>query len=179
MGHTMNMQRRPLRRRAQRGVSLLVILVMVLAFGLMTLTGFYLARNQYRLVGNIQHLEQAFNQTEEVIAVAENWLVSGTNHRSAAFTTFNAAQPQLHPTSHLTDDPKTMVWSDANSLIANDGRYLIELLAQSRQLPGNSMQVGQRNVRCRKVDLFRVTARSDSIRGASRLITTAYATDGC
>lgn len=179
MNQAMKTRRQPRRGRAQRGASLLVIVVMMLALGLMSLTAFYLARNQYRLVGNIQHLEQAFNQTEAVIATAENWLASGSNHRAPAFTTFNAAQPQLHPTLHLTEDPKTMVWSDANSVAANDGRYLIELLAQSRQMPGNSMQVGQRNVRCRKVDLFRVTARSDAIRGASRLITTAYATDGC
>ena len=169
-------------RRSQRGISLLVMLVMVSALGLTTLTAFYQARNQHRLVGNIQHLEQAFNQTEAVVATAENWLSSGTSRKSAAFTTYDTTLPQLHPIGHLTAnglDPKTMNWSDANSLASGDGRYLIEQLANGRQMPGNSLQMGQRNAGCRAVDLFRVAARSNSIRGASRTIEATYATDGC
>jgi Tfp pilus assembly protein PilX len=161
---------------------LLVVMVMMLALGLMTLTAFYLARNQYRLVGNIQHLEQAFNQTEAVVATAEDWLNTGTNRKSAAFTTYDTALPQLHPMGHLTAgglDPKTMAWADTNSLVSGDGRYLIEQLAQGRQMPGNSLQAGQRSARCRAVDLFRVVARSNSTRGASRTIESTYAADGC
>ena len=50
-----------LNRRRQRGASLVVIVVMVLAMALTTLTAFLVSRNQYRLVANLQHIEQAFN----------------------------------------------------------------------------------------------------------------------
>jgi Tfp pilus assembly protein PilX len=170
------------RRQSQQGVSLLVIMVMLLALGLMTLTAYYLSRNQYRLVSNIQHLEQAFNQTEAVVATAEDWLNTGTNRKSAAFDTYSTALPQLHPSGHLTAaglDPRTMAWTDTNSLASGDGRYLVERIAVGRVLPGGSMQQGQRSARCRSVDLFRVTARSNSVRGASRTIESTYAADGC
>ena len=169
-------------KRSQRGISLVVMLVMVSALGLTMLTAFYQARNQHRLVGNIQHLEQAFNQAEAVVATAENWLNSGTSRNSTAFTTYDATLPQLHPIGRLAAsglDPKTMYWSDTNSLASGDGRYLIEQLANKRQMPGNSMQVGQKNAGCRAVHLFRVAARSNSLRGASRTIEATYVTDGC
>ncbi len=172
----------PRSRKSARGISLLIVVVMLMALGLMTLTAFNLARNQYNLVGNIQQIEQAFNQTEAVLATAENWLGSGNNSKSAGFTTYSAAQAHLHPIGQLTEsalDPKTMVWGDTNSVGSGDGRYLIELAARSRKLPGTSLQVGQRSARCRSVDLFRVQARSNAVRGASRTIESIYAADGC
>jgi hypothetical protein len=167
------------RRQSQQGISLLVIVVMLLALGLMTLTAYYLSRNQYRLVSNIQHLEQAFNQTEAVVATAEDWLNTGANRKSAAFDAYTTASPQLHPIGHLAAsgiDSRTMTWDNTNSIAAGDGRYLIERIAMSRVLPGSSLQPGGP---CRKVDLFRVIARSNAVRGASRTIESTYATDGC
>jgi Tfp pilus assembly protein PilX len=169
-------------RQSQQGISLLVVMVMLLALGLMTLTAYYLSRNQYRLVSNIQHLEQAFNQTEAVVATAEDWLNTGTNSKSTAFDSYSTALPQLHPMGHLAAsalDPQTMAWSDTNSLASGDGRYVVEQLARGRELPGNSLNLGQLNTGCKKVDLFRITARSNSVRGASRTVESTYATDGC
>ena len=49
-------------RGRQRGASLIIIVLMVLAMALTTLTAFHLSSNQYRLVANLQHIEQAFNR---------------------------------------------------------------------------------------------------------------------
>jgi Tfp pilus assembly protein PilX len=170
------------RKKAARGISLLIVVVMVMALCLMTLTAFTLARNQYNLVGNIQHIEQAFNQTEAVLATAENWLNTGNHRAASGFTTYSAAQAHLRPIGHLAAsgiDTKTMSWDDSNSLSSGDGRYLIEQLARGHKLPGTSLQLGQRSARCRAVDLFRVQTRSNAARGASRTIESIYGVDGC
>lgn len=172
-----------LNRRRQRGASLVVIVVMVLAMALTTLTAFLVSRNQYRLVANLQHIEQAFNQAEAALAAGEDWLSLGENARSAGFTSFSSTRPALHPTGHFTSiglDPKTMAWSDANSVVSADGRYTIELLARNRESTGTGLQIQQRLVgSCSSVDLFRIYATSISIRNASRTVSSIYATDGC
>ena len=61
-------------RGRQRGASLIIIVLMVLAMALTTLTAFHLSSNQYRLVANLQHIEQAFNRAEGALALGEEWL---------------------------------------------------------------------------------------------------------
>lgn len=170
-------------RQAQRGASLFIVVVLLLAIGLMTLSAFYLSRGQYRLVGNIQQMEQAFNNTEAVSAAAEQWLQTGTNAKSDGFTTYSTVTPQLYPIGKLVAlnlDTKTMAWDDTNSALVGGGRYLIEQLAASRAMPGGSLQVGQRSTgACRAVNLYRITAWSSGPRGAVRLIETLQATNAC
>ena len=164
-------------------MSLLVVVALLLAIGLMALTAFTLSRGQYQLVGNIQYQEQAFQQAETASAIAENWLTTTANSRLAAFDTYSSATPGLYPEGKMTElgrDPKTMVWTDSNSVTAGSGRYVIERIARSVKQPGASLQVAQKaTAACRSVDLFRVISRSSSTRGSSRLIETYVATDGC
>lgn len=169
-------------RQSQQGASLLIVIVMIAAIGLTTLSAFYLSRNQYRLVGNIQHLDQAFNQTEAVVANGENWLATGANRSAAGFVARTTTQPALYPIGYLAAnsiDPKTLSWDDSNSVAAGNGRYLVERIAQGRAMAGSGLQAGQRSSACRAVDLFNVIGRSNSVRGASRTVSSIYATDGC
>ena len=170
-------------RRTQRGASLLVVVVMLLAIGLMSLTAFHLARGQFQLVGNLQHQELAFQQAEAAGSTAEQWLGTSSNARLAAFTTYDSASPGLYPAGKLATlglDVKTMNWSDSNSVADSHGRYFIEQIARASKQPGASMQMGQRaSGACRSVDLFRVVARSSSTRGSSRMVETILAADGC
>lgn len=169
--------------RQQRGMSLLVVIALVLGMGLMTLTAFYLSRGQYQLVGNIQHLQQAFAKAEATSATAEQWLSVAANSQSQPFSIYDAGSKGLYPVGKLTAlgrDPATMSWDDTNSIATADGRYLVEQLARGVRLPGSSVQLGQRATgSCKAVDLFRVVANSASTRGASRMVETMYATDGC
>lgn len=175
--------RQPARPDVQRGISMLVVMALLLAIGLMALTGFHLSRGQFQLVGNIQHQELAFTQAEAASAVAEKWLNTGSNARSPAFTTYDAAQKGLYPAGKLAAlglDPATMTWGDGNSIASGGSRYLIEQIAKGVKLPGSGLQTGQRkSSSCHAVDLFRVVARSSSVRGSSRMVETFYVTDGC
>lgn len=177
------MKRIPNPRNHQRGASLLVVISLLLAIGLMSLTGFYLSRGQYQLVGNIQYQELAFNQAETATAVAEKWLVDGTNAQLPAFTTYDSSTKGLYPIDGLAAlglDPKTMAWNDGNSIVVGEARYVIEQVARAVKLPGGSLQIGQAaGGSCRAVDLFRIVARSELPRGSSRMVETVYATDGC
>lgn len=167
----------------QRGATLVVVITLLLAVVVMSLTGFYLARTQYQLVGNLQYQEQAFNQAETASAMAEKWLGDPANAQSPHFTTYNAAAKGLYPAGKLAElalNPLTMAWDDSNSIAAGGGRYLVEQVARAVQLPGGSVQLGQAATgACRAVDLFRVVARSSSTRGSSRMVETFFAADGC
>lgn len=167
----------------QRGATLLVAISLLLAIGLMSLTGLFLARGQYRLVGNVQFQEQAFNQAETALAVAERWLSDTAHSQSADFTTHNSAARGLYPIGKLAElglDPGSMTWSDSNSIAVGEGSYLVEQLARAVRQPGVSLQVGQGATgACRSVDLFRVVARSSSTRGSSRMVESFFATNGC
>lgn len=165
---------------------MLIVIILLTAVGLATMTTFQLSRNQYRLVGNIQHLEQAFNQTESVLASAEDWLDTGDNRNATGLSSHSTAEPSLYPIGGLTAaalDPKTMQWGATNSAASGDGRYLIERMAQGITPIGESMSSGEPKddgaQACRKVDLFRVISKSDSTRAASRIIESNYATTGC
>ena len=165
--------------RRQRGASLYVVIVMLATMGLMTLTAFYMSRNQYRLVGNIQYQEQAFNQTEAVVAQGENWLNTDTNATSVDFITYNAAAHGVYPMGQIDAlglNLKTMTWSDSNSIASGDGRYLVTQIARDMPLSGSTLVIGQCSSTRNVVNLFRVTGRSNPVRGASRTIETTYAT---
>ncbi|WP_418321076.1 hypothetical protein [Piscinibacter sakaiensis] len=170
-------------RRQQRGATLLVVVALLLGMGLMSLTAFFLSRGQYQLVGNIQHLQQAFIRAEATSAAAEQWLGVSTNSQSPGFAAYDTSLKGLYPAGQLAAlgrDPASMTWNDSNSIASADGRYLIEQLSRGVKLPGASVQLGQRSSgSCKSVDLFRVVANSGSTRGSSRLIETMFATDGC
>ena len=168
--------------RRQRGASLYVVIVMLATMGLMTLTAFYMSRNQYRLVGNIQYEEQAFNQTEAVVAQGENWLNTDANSTSVDFITYNADAHGVYPIGQISTlglNLKTMTWSDSNSIASGNGRYLVGQIARELPLSGSSLQVVQGLTTCKTVNVFQVTGRSNPVRGASRTIETTYATFGC
>lgn len=156
---------------------------MLLALGLMALTAFYLSRGQYQLAGNIQHQEQAFMSAETASAVAEQWIGVAANASSAAFDTYDSNAKGLYPIGKLAAlglDPRTMIWSDSNSIAVGDGRYVIERLARSVKLPGSSLQSSQKATgACRAVDLYRIVSRATGARGASRTVEVFYAANGC
>jgi Tfp pilus assembly protein PilX len=168
--------------RRQRGASLYVVIVMLATMGLMTLTAFYMSRNQYRLVGNIQYQEQAFNQTEAVVAQGENWLNVDSNAASVDFITYNADAQGLYPIGQIGTlglNLKTMIWSNSNSIESGAGRYVVTQIARDMPLAGSTLVIGQALSTCNSVNLFQVTGRSNPVHGASRTIETTYGTAGC
>lgn len=163
----------------QRGLSLLVVMVLILAIMLMTLTAFYISKNQYQLVGNLQASARAFSQAEAAGAAAQDWIQQPVNAQSDSFTSYNPATAGLYPPGQLSalgHDPATMRWSDANSTAAGDGRYLIELLQRDETRGCASLATGgQRQSQCQGVDLFRILAKASAGRSGARIIETIEA----
>ena len=164
--------------RAQRGISLLVVTVLMLAIVLMTLTAFYVSKTQYKLVGNIQASELAFDQAESVSAAARAWVNVSANATSDAFDAYATSTAHLYPMGKMAalgHLPGSMTWSNSNSTVSGNGRYLVELLGRNIKKPGDSIAINQ-NATCRKsVDLFRIVAKADAGQSGSRIIETIEA----
>ena len=168
--------------RAQRGISLLVVTVLMLAIVLMTLTAFYVSKTQYKLVGNIQASELAFDQAESVSAAARAWINGPTNAKSDGFDTYATSTAHLYPMGKMATLghlPESMTWSNSNSTVSGNGRYLVELLGRNIKKPGDSIAIKQNATICKSVDLFRIVAKADAGQSGSRIIETIEATDGC
>lgn len=175
--------RKPLGAR-QHGVSLLVTLVMLVLVMLLGLSAWQLSQSQGSLSANLQFQGAAFNQGESVIAQAEQWLATGTNYKSAGFTTYSAGTG-LYPIGYLSTnniDPLTMTWNDTNSLQGTDPnqRYLIEMLAQNKTLMGTGLNTGGRSSSgCDRVNTYRIIARGLGARGATRFIQSVFSVRSC
>ena len=175
----------PARQRGASSLFLTVILVMVVM--LLTVTASVLSTTQFRLAGNLQFENIAFNLAETAVASAENWLSTGTNAKNGGFTTRAAdTAPAFYPIGYLSSnsiDPLTMSWTDSNSLQVDSSdtkRYLIEKYGADNQPLGTGLDTGGRALTgCQKVDVFLVTARGTSAKGTSKSIQTTYSVPSC
>ena len=158
------------------------MLVMVMLLGV---SAVMLSRSEFRLAGNLQFRTTAFNDTETAVITAEQWV--GANYLHAGFTTYDSSgTPWLHPIGHLAalsapnNDPLTMTWDNTNSLIVGNSRYLIERIGLNKKLIPTSLNVGgNKATGCTQVDLYRVVARGESLRGTTRFIQTIYSVLSC
>jgi Tfp pilus assembly protein PilX len=174
-------------RGRQRGASaLFVTVVLVLVIMLLAITAAVLSNTQFKLAGNLQFENVAFNLAEGALAQAESWLATKPHGKSAGFTTFSTDTPHLYPIGSLASkylDPLTMAWTDANSLkVDADGnqRYLIEKYGADNQPLGTGIETGGRPlVGCQKVDVFRISARGTTVRGTTKVVQTTYSVPSC
>lgn len=170
----------------QRGASaLFVTVVLVLVVMLLGVTAAVLSNTQFKLAGNLQFENVAFNLAEGTLAPAESWLSTGTNSKDDGFTTYSSGNYR-YPIGYLATnnyDPLTMTWSDSNTLAVggNDGqRYLIEKFGADNQPLGTGMEAGGRPLTgCQKVDVFRISARGATVKGTTKFAQTVYGVPSC
>jgi len=181
------------RRRSGRGLarqrgasSMFITVILVLVIMLLVVTASMLSNTQFKLAGNLQFENVAFNLGESAVASAEVWLGTGTNARGTGFTTYSTGTPHLYPIGYLTTnniDPLTMTWSNSNSLAVggdDNQRYLIERYGADNQPLGTGMDQGGRPLTaCQKVDVFRITARGASVKGTAKVVQTVYSVPSC
>ena len=172
------------RQRGASSLFLTVILVMVVM--LLAATASVLSSTQFRLAGNLQFENIAFNLAETAVASAENWLGTGTNAKNDGFTTRSDSTPALYPIGYLTAnslDPLTMTWANTNSTVVDgddNKRYIVEKYGADNQPLGTGLDTGGRPLTgCQKVDVFLVTARGVSARGTSKSMQTTYSVPSC
>jgi len=169
----------------QRGAAQLfvtvILLVLVMLIGI---TSTLVSTTQFKLAGNLQFENNAFNQAESAAAVAQSWLSSATPQAIAANAAFQAADGSCvaHLCGKSTDAlgaanrAYAIDWSDANS-VAVDGddskRYFIQQVAQSvrRNGAGAMRNEGDAPQKCEPLgDLYRVSARGTSARGTTKIV---------
>ena len=178
-------------RRAQRGATLVVamiILVLIMMIGLVAVTS---SRTGFKLAGNLQFEDSAMNNAETAVAAAELWLSTGTNYQSAGFTTYDSINtPYLHPIGHIAglgspnNDFTTMTWNGTYDVQVTNGdstkRYLIEQVSTGNRLLGSSSAIGrQASAACNKVNTYMITARGTSSRGAVKLLQSYFSVLAC
>ena len=181
---------RPGRGRQRGASSLFITVILVLVVMLLAVTAAVLSSTQFKLAGNLQYENVAFNLAEGALASAESWLsgedTPGTpNAKNTKFTTYTTGS-YLYPIGYLAAnsiDPLTMTWTDSNSfkVDGNDSqRYLIEKYGADNQPLGTGMDQGSRPLTgCQKVDVFRITTRGTSVKGTMKLVQTTFSVPSC
>lgn len=175
------MQKKQSSHRQQKGATLIVALVILVLIMMAGITAVTSSSTQTKLAGNLQFEDTAMNRAEEAVAVAERWLMDATlsipNSKDSGFTTRANATPHLYPSTALVGDPLTMTWSDASSRqVASDRqRWMIEQIAANSSLMDSDASVGGQEVAVRtKVNIYRVTARAQAPRGATKFVQTMF-----
>ena len=191
----------PVRQRGASSLFITVILVLVVM--LLAVTAAVLSSTQFKLAGNLQYENIAFNLAEGALASAENWLstkngATYTNARNANFATYTEGS-YYYPIGSLAAqtpalDPQTMTdanWSSYARAVNADGstsnpdpdgtgRYLIEKYGADNQPLGTGLEVGGRPLSgCQKVDVFLISARGTSAKGTTKLVQTTYSVPSC
>lgn len=172
----------------QRGVtSLFVTMVVLLVVMLLGITAALLSGTQFRLAGNLQSQNAAFNLAEESTNTASAWLITDNNFKSAAFTTYSSGTPYLYPINSYPSGitastpagwEQTIVWSNSNSLaIGGDDtkRYFIQKVAGCQGVLGDTVGPGTRTYApINRAEVFRITSRGTGIKGTVRFLQTMY-----
>lgn len=164
----------------QRGATVLFVTVVVLLITMVLgITVGLLSGTQFKLAGNLQHENVAFTRAEGSTATAQSWLTTGANFKNPGFAAYaGATTPHLYPIGGFTGDPLAMTWNDGNSLaIGGDDaqRYFIEKIAACQSALGSSAGRGGRiNAPIDRADLFRVTARGQSVKGTTKFVQIIY-----
>ena len=161
----------------QRGISLLTTIIMLTLLMVIGVSAMRLSKQQLSLSGNLQFQTAAFNEAEAAIAAAENALATTASYKTTGIT---AAATGLYPISATPTDPTTLAWTSSDSLQASNSnqRYIIQQLAENVRF--NDAELGYNpSAPCNQVNLYRVTARGESARSASKFVQTAFSVLSC
>lgn len=166
------------RRSGQRGSTLVISMMILILIMMMGITAMVTSDTQYKLSGNLQFEDQALNNAEAAIAVAEEFLSSNsTNYALPGFETYTTDTPQLYPSSN-TLDPLSVSWSTDNAArVGNDASrmYYIQLISKAVALNSSGAGVGgRRSAPPDLVNTYLITARGTSARGSVKYVQSYY-----
>lgn len=153
--------------RNQRGMTLLVALVTLVVLMLLGMSAMNTSKTMFKLAGNLQFENEAKNRAESALNKAEGWLMTGTNSANPGFSA--AAAPYYGPTAVV--DPLN-AWPAAALAVAANEEYIIQRINAGKISGlGNSLGLGgQITTAPQNLDLYRITARGRSARGATRYV---------
>lgn len=162
---------------AQRGVSLVVAMVMLIVLTLIGVSSMNTAIVELKMAGSMQQQGIALNRADELLRVGEDDVLAIVTN-PAAFD-FAAANDGYY----VTDDKIDVYQIDwaAQGLKGNMGNnanelYVTEYLG-AKAIPGESVKVGtDGRIIGGAVHTFRITSRSEAGKSALRLVQSIYVT---
>lgn len=176
----------------QSGSTLIISLIILVLIMILGITAMTTSDTQFKLAGNLQFENGAMNNAETAMTTAESWLSTGTNYKVAGLISDACASrsvPALYPlnttttpsTRCFTGDPLSITWDNTNSVeVATNQRYMIELLSINQRLLGSGAATGTRtSVGCNQVNTYLITARGQSLRGATKFVQSYYSVLSC
>lgn len=164
-------------KKQQRGMTLLVAMITLIVLMLLGVGAMVASNTMFKLAGNLQFQNEAKNRAESTLTLAENYLMSGIVSQSAAFITpgqATTAQPFYDPTSTIDPLNNWSTLAASSPPAVTGGQFVIQLIT-----PVKLTAVGQQGqTTCMgcppgvstDFNLFRVTARGQSGRGATRFV---------
>jgi type IV pilus assembly protein PilX len=159
----------------QRGIVLVVSLIVLLALSVVAVTAARGSRIELISAGAVQSSAGAFLNAEAVLVVAEDDIATNHSEGGPSFN-FDGDDDGYYTEGGV--DPDTLDWSDFEyeSVDNNDGdeigRYVIEYLGTISS-DGGSLGVGSASS---ERHIYRVTALGIGERNSMRLVSTIYAT---
>lgn len=140
-----------LNRYHQSGATIVIALIVLIVLMILGVGAFMSASTQLKMAGNLQFENQAKNNAENQLAIAEDVLNANGG-----------------PTSAYVKGKPVQVGGAGNY-------YIIELIGANKTPVGGSGAVGKPPVSgSTKVNLFQVTGHGESARGASRDVVAIY-----
>lgn len=140
-----------LNRRRQSGATLVIALIVLIVLMILGVGAVMTANSQFKMAGNLQFENQAKNNAENQLVIAENFL------------SLNGG-----PTSTFVQGTPVTVAAGANS-------YTIVLRGANKIPSGGSASVGSPPpAGTASVNLFEITGHGESARGASRDVVAIY-----
>jgi type IV pilus assembly protein PilX len=162
---------------AQRGVSLIVALVMLIVLTLIGVSSMNTAIIELKMAGSSQQQSIALNRADELLRVGENRILAIVTDPQAY--DFSAAGDGYYTNADKIDVHK-IDW-DAQSLKSIQGAntndvYIAEYLGP-KQIPGETIKKGtDGRILGGAVHTFRITSRSAAGKSALRLVQSIYVT---
>lgn len=163
----------------QRGSTLIISLVILAVLMLLGVSSMVTSSTVFNLAGNLQFQDVAMNNAEMALGRVEKDLESGTiNPADSSFTATGTITPSNQgkfPSGSVPDLLLESTWNDYAAPNAH-GSYIIELVSQNSVLIGSNLSIGgQVSSVCSKANTYRITARGNSARGATRIVQSYFA----
>ena len=159
----------------QSGISLLTTLVMLILLMIIGVSALRLSKGQLSLAGNLQFQTAAFNEAEAAIATAEKALATTAVYGTGGIT----AQATGYYPMTSSVDPLGLSWDGTNSIAGanSNQRYLIQQVAKN--VAHNENEIDNSHAACNQVNLYRISARGESVRGASKIVQSVFSVLSC
>lgn len=153
----------------QRGAALIVSLVMMVVLTLIGVVAMNSSNIELIMAGNTQLQTRALANAERTLtsaeSVADSLSIQGSYSEAGYYNVSGGS----------AKNPQDMYWDGTDSAQDTDenNRFMIEYTGNF-DIPGNSIVLGNNNTPLQSVDIFRVTARSEDVKGAVRMVQSIF-----